>query len=325
VAEAPSDEGPKAQEPLVLDDERSVWLTALYEANVRMVLSTCRRLLRSPEDAADAAHEVFLRAAASLQAAPDGKEARAWLTTVARNYCLDLLRRRQRLQSALTALGAGVAPLESETQVVDRQLAQAVFEQLAVRERRALWESHVEERPLGEIVQRLRLSYPATARLLHRARRRAAFLAAELAAILAVVRSGLLRRRTVVQNTVQPVGAVLAIPLVMTALISTGSGTPSAYAAHAWVAGAVQQSVRRPHVEAKPVQAAPAAQASLPPPAANLVAIVLPPPTSAKVQPTVGVLAVTARPSPPPRRLSPPYKWGHFKPHPPGKAVGHGR
>jgi DNA-directed RNA polymerase specialized sigma24 family protein len=56
------------------------------------------------EDAADATHEVFLRAANSLSKAPDIAQARAWLTKVARNYAIDLLRRRERFGSAMTTL-----------------------------------------------------------------------------------------------------------------------------------------------------------------------------------------------------------------------------
>ena len=194
--------------PPALDDERAAWLTTLYEANVSAVARTCRRLLQNPEDAADATHEVFLRAAASLHTAPDGKDARAWLTTVARNYCLDVLRRKRRLQSALTTLGSGISELQSETVVVDRQLAQAVLEQLAVRERRALWESHVEDRTVGEIAERLGLSYMAAAQLLHRARRRAALVAAELAALLALLRLGVRKGVIKIQTAAHPVATI---------------------------------------------------------------------------------------------------------------------
>jgi RNA polymerase sigma-70 factor (ECF subfamily) len=237
------DLGPASQTPLALDAERTAWLTTLYETNARMVFMTCRRLLQDAEEAADATHEVFLRAVASLHVAPDGDDARAWLTTVARNYCLDTLRRRRRLRSALTTLGAGATQLESENVVVDRQLAQAVLNQLAVRERQALWDSHVEQRSVGEIASRLGLSYLATAQLLSRARRRAALVAAELAAILLLLRSGLRRTRTTIQNlAAHPVAALLIIPVVVTALISTGSGIQSRPAAAAAVARAYRQA-----------------------------------------------------------------------------------
>jgi RNA polymerase sigma-70 factor (ECF subfamily) len=296
-----------------------------------MVFNTSRRLLGNPEDAADATHEVFLRAAASLHAAPDGKDARAWLTTVARNHCLDLLRRRRRFRAALTTLGASASELQSETVVVDRQLAQTVLEQLAVRERQALWQSHVEERPVGEIAERLGMSYMAAAQLLSRARRRAALVAAELAAILGLVREGLLRRRTMIQGGVQPVASVLAIPLVVTALVSTSSGTPVGYAAQPSVAAAPFQSVPRRDADhpsgssvtnpnVGPLQSGPAnATTSIAQTAGGVLHS-----TIGNAQQAGSPLPVAQPPSPrpactqslPPHAISPPgppRKWGHLK------------
>src|SRR5207237_980394 len=46
--------------------EQQRWLAGLYEANFAAVVRRCRVLLKSAEDAADAAHEVFLIARNSL-------------------------------------------------------------------------------------------------------------------------------------------------------------------------------------------------------------------------------------------------------------------
>lgn len=281
------------------------------------VMKTCRRLLRDPDDAADAAHEVFLRAAVSLHTAPDGKDASAWLTTVAKNYCLDILRRRRRFQSALTTLGGGVAVIESESAVVDRQLAQAVLDQLAVRDRRALWESHVEERPVGEIAERLGLNYLATAQLLHRARRRAALVAAELAALLALIRLGMRRARTQVQN-LTPVASVVTVPLVMAALV-VATPRPSTETA------AAQVTRPSPHqsAAANPTQVPPAAtnpNTGLPPPAPSA-----PPAITQQSVPVVALATLPPRPAPSivslpkplpkpvPKPTGPPWKKGHHK------------
>lgn len=320
MAAPPSGPGATISEPMALDGERTVWLTTLYEANVRMVFTTCRRLLQNPEDAADATHEVFLRAAVSLHVPPDSKDARAWLTTVARNHCLDVLRRRRRHQSALTTLGAGAPPMESETVVVDRQLAQTVLEQLAVRERQALWESHVEQRPVGEIAERLGLSYLAAAQLLSRARRRAALVAAELAAIFLLIRSSVLRRRGALQNLGQPVAAVLVVPLVVTVLISGSSGTRSGLAANRAATKVHQQLVLLPPApipnQTGPQPAKPnvALRPSTNPTTGAVKQIVVAQPVA------LAPVKVVPRPSPKPTLtttcqtpLGPPYKWGHLK------------
>src|SRR5207302_98682 len=87
-----------------LDTERRVWLAELYESNFAPVFKTCSSVLRNPDDAADASQEVFLIAAHSMQSGTSRASARAWLQTVARNHCLDVLRRRKRLGRVLVTL-----------------------------------------------------------------------------------------------------------------------------------------------------------------------------------------------------------------------------
>lgn len=152
-------------------DARGRWLSDLYESNSMAVFRVCQRLLQNREDAADAMHEVFLRAVVSLPGEPDGGRARAWLITVARHHCLDVLRRRKRLGSALNTLAADAQRYgQAEQAVVDRQFVDAVLRQLRDRERQALWQSAVEHRPVTEIASYLGLSYMAAAQLLHRGR-----------------------------------------------------------------------------------------------------------------------------------------------------------
>jgi RNA polymerase sigma factor (sigma-70 family) len=153
-------------------------------------------MLRNPDDAEDAAHEVFLRAIGPSQLRSAGEEITPWLLTVARNHCLDVLRRRQRLGRVLVTLSAdGDATPDPEAQVADRDVVAAIFEQLRRRERQALWQSAVERRPLAAIAYDLRLSYMATAQLLHRARKHAAAVAARLAAIFGLWQLGRALRR----------------------------------------------------------------------------------------------------------------------------------
>ncbi len=204
-------------------------------------------MLRNPDDAADAAHEVFLKAMASSQLRSAGGDVGPWLLTVARNHCLDVLRRRQRLGRVLVTLsGDRDAAPDPETPVVDRQVVAAIFEQLGQRERQALWQSAVERRSLAAIAGDLRLSYMATAQLLHRARRHAATLAKRLAAIFGLLQLGRAVRRAslagarLVALVRQPsmagislsahhvlaIAAIAAVPLVLTAVQSSSSARP---------------------------------------------------------------------------------------------------
>ena len=203
------------------------WLAELYEANYGPVVRLCTSLLHNGEDAADAAQDVFLIAANSLDPnAPPG-QARAWLLTVARNHCLDALRRRTRLGKALVTLGSQPDPSRDlEGAVADRHFLDSVFKQLSVKERQALWQSAVESRPLADIAGRLRLSYMAAAQVVHRARRHAAYVAARVAIVLGAL--GLGRQR----SSGEPLAlsralAMAALPLAAVVVIQTSSTGPA--------------------------------------------------------------------------------------------------
>jgi RNA polymerase sigma-70 factor (ECF subfamily) len=176
--------------------EQQRWLATLYEVNFAPVFKRCNAILRSEEDAADAAHEVFIIALNSLEPDTEEKRARAWLLTVAHNHCLDLLRRRKRFGRALLTLGADHdAAGNLEADVVDRDFVDGLLQQLSLRERLALWQSAVERRSLADIASGLQLSYAAAAQIVHRARQHAVRLAASAAAILTLLRFPRVARR----------------------------------------------------------------------------------------------------------------------------------
>jgi len=66
----------------------------LVEENKRSVYGLCVRLLSDPEEARDAAQEAFTRAYASLEGFDLEQPFTPWVLRIARNLCLDILRRR---------------------------------------------------------------------------------------------------------------------------------------------------------------------------------------------------------------------------------------
>jgi RNA polymerase sigma-70 factor (ECF subfamily) len=66
----------------------------LYTAHYRQVRSLCRQLLGSAERAEDAAQEAFVRAYRSFASYDRGQAFGGWIMSIARNHCLDLIRRR---------------------------------------------------------------------------------------------------------------------------------------------------------------------------------------------------------------------------------------
>jgi RNA polymerase sigma-70 factor (ECF subfamily) len=66
----------------------------IYQAQHGRVLRLCRYLLNSAEAAEDAAHEVFLRAQSRFSTYDTSLPLSSWLSGIATNYCIDVLRRR---------------------------------------------------------------------------------------------------------------------------------------------------------------------------------------------------------------------------------------
>jgi RNA polymerase sigma-70 factor (ECF subfamily) len=65
----------------------------------RPVYGLCLRLLRTEAEAAEVAQETFLRAYQHLARYDDSKPFDLWVLAIARNLCLDLLRRRGRIHT----------------------------------------------------------------------------------------------------------------------------------------------------------------------------------------------------------------------------------
>ena len=71
-------------------------LSTIYTAHYRHVLQVCRRFFRQPEEAEDAAAEVFLKLYRVLHQKDETLPFRPWFSRVAGNHCIDKLRRRKR-------------------------------------------------------------------------------------------------------------------------------------------------------------------------------------------------------------------------------------
>jgi RNA polymerase sigma factor (sigma-70 family) len=76
-------------------------LSELFEEHGRMVYGVCRVLLRDPDEAEDAAQQVFLSAHRSMLGGTEPREPAAWLGTIARNECRARIRARMTTPLAL--------------------------------------------------------------------------------------------------------------------------------------------------------------------------------------------------------------------------------
>ena len=80
----------QAEAPIPMEQD----FAAIYQEQHGRVLRLCRYLLNSADAAEDAAHEVFLRAQKHLSTYDPSLPISSWLSGIATNHCIDLLRRR---------------------------------------------------------------------------------------------------------------------------------------------------------------------------------------------------------------------------------------
>jgi RNA polymerase sigma-70 factor, ECF subfamily len=78
-------------------------LSSVYIAHYHHVLRVCRRFFHRPEDAEDAAAEVFLKLHTVLEKKDEEHPFRPWVCQVAGRHCIDKLRRRKREKCSTVA------------------------------------------------------------------------------------------------------------------------------------------------------------------------------------------------------------------------------
>jgi RNA polymerase sigma factor (sigma-70 family) len=151
----------------------------LYASHHRYVLWICRRYFLRPEDAEDAAAEVFVKLHSVLGSHDASLPFRPWLAQVTARHCLDRLRRGERerrrhvADDAISALPdlTSVSPLarvlrEEELQKVREELAR-----LPERLRLPLVLHYHQEMSYEEIARVLGRRMPIVKAMLFRARR----------------------------------------------------------------------------------------------------------------------------------------------------------
>jgi RNA polymerase sigma-70 factor (ECF subfamily) len=144
-------------------------LVDLYREHERRIFALCMRFVANPADAEDLTQETFLRTAHNLDRL--NGEAHAYLGAVARNLCLNELRRRRRGQAAATLLETR-AVAHADDAAVDRGLLRGAWANLTPSQR-ALVVDRFAGFSYEEMSQRTGRSVSAISVALTRARERA--------------------------------------------------------------------------------------------------------------------------------------------------------
>jgi RNA polymerase sigma factor (sigma-70 family) len=147
----------------------------------------CRARLRSPDDAADAVQETFERALTRLHQLRSPDAFGGWVCTIAARVCADHGRRRSRERwTALSVDEPDVSALPDEVveAAEDSHRVHRALQDLAPRDRQALWLRHGVEAPIAQIAAELGVTEGSARVLLTRARHRLRAAAAGLAGLV---------------------------------------------------------------------------------------------------------------------------------------------
>jgi RNA polymerase sigma-70 factor (ECF subfamily) len=158
----------------------------LVEKHKQSVYGLCYRLLGGGEEARDAAQEAFVRAYTGIVDFDPRQPFAAWVLRIARNHCIDLLRRRRPMLALAEGRSddgpeTGVAPelqdhfaVSGEQRVQEeeaqRDLDRAVAA-LPPRYREVIALFHIQHKSYAEIAETLRVPMGTVMTWLHRARR----------------------------------------------------------------------------------------------------------------------------------------------------------
>jgi RNA polymerase sigma-70 factor (ECF subfamily) len=149
----------------------------LYKTHYRRVFSLCRYLLNSFDAAEDATHEVFLRAQRKLATYDPALPFSSWLSGIATNHCIDLLRRRTTEKRIFDSGGdstpeaptpARVSPLNELLATERGQDVRHALSQLPERYRVPLVLAYYNEMSYDEIASAMGLGRNSVATLIFR-------------------------------------------------------------------------------------------------------------------------------------------------------------
>ncbi len=163
---------------IVSEPSPTLSVEVLYGDHHDWLRGWLNRRLGNASDAADLAHDTFVRILAGRQARlAELREPRAWLTTIARGLLVDQYRRRELEQAWLAALASqpvATAPSPEERRLVLDALLEVdrMLDGLSAKTRAAWLLSRLDGLAHAEIAEQLGVSVPRVRQLLASAARR---------------------------------------------------------------------------------------------------------------------------------------------------------
>lgn len=167
-------DSPRSLERAAQRGDRDAFAT-LVSRHQSDVHALCARILGPGDDAKDAAQEAFVRAFFAVSRYDPALPFVAWVLRIARNHCLDVLRRRKGRKTDLVEAPEAVASEpDAESRAVDAETARRIERALArldVRYREVLTLYHLHDRSYAEIAKIVGSPLGTVMSWIHRGRR----------------------------------------------------------------------------------------------------------------------------------------------------------
>ncbi|MCA1701291.1 MAG: sigma-70 family RNA polymerase sigma factor, partial [Actinobacteria bacterium] len=126
----------------------------IYDRHHRGLLSFCRRMLRSQDEAEDALQQTFASAFGALQRTDQSIQVKPWLYTIARNRCVSMLRaRREHPVEEVEVTSSTAGPSEEVERRAELRELLSNVDQLPERQRAALVLSEIGALDHPEVAQ----------------------------------------------------------------------------------------------------------------------------------------------------------------------------
>ncbi len=138
---------------------------ALVERHYRHVFALCLGILGNVHDAEDAAQEALLKGLAKIGRLNRARRFEPWILKIARNQCLDLLRKRKRLRT----LGAERFT-EPARKVNNNHDLEGAIRRLPLELRLPLTMYYLEQKSAGTIARMLNISHSLACQRIRAAR-----------------------------------------------------------------------------------------------------------------------------------------------------------
>ena len=148
--------------------DQEAW-ASLVRRYARRIFAICYGKIGKPDDAEDLAQETFARGFSRIRTLKDGEQFRPWLSQIARNLCVDFLRRKRPVEVELDECREAVHP-ESGVNPEYLELRQAI-EKLPEQLRTPLLSYYIGGQNTNEIAETLGVAQATVHTRISRARK----------------------------------------------------------------------------------------------------------------------------------------------------------